>query len=211
MMLAEALLQRNNVAQVFLAYIYTIGTVNLSATGDQFTHDAATFPLLRTEFGESSKAITLIPVVYINDAGTTTAPVFSMKTNAGGTGYVDQDGNNSVSTLTMTLPSATAAVQSGYIFRLNPGDSGVQDVVQIDVDTAGTSVTGVIFGLELLADITVFAGAGLADMVAGGLGYADLKPAVATSGTATAVLGIVTLGATNATATIPTIVGVLNS
>jgi len=210
MMLVEAMIQRNNNVQVYLCHIYTIGTVNLSALNDQFTHDAATFPILRTEFGEASKPVSLIPIIYIDDAGTTSAPVFSLKTNAGGTGYVDQDGNNEVATKTTTLPSATAAVQSAYLLRLNDGDSGVRDIVQIDVDTAGTSVGGVIFGAEVIADVTNYVSAGLVSVV-NGLGWGDLKPGVATSGTATSFIGLVSMGSVSGTQSVPTIIGVLNS
>lgn len=213
LMLTEAGMSRNAAGELFLVYLYRMGSVNLAATGDQFTADSATFPILRTEFGESSKAITLTPMIYIDDAGTVTAPVFSLKTNAGGAGYVDQDGNSTVAARTMTMPSATANVQSGYIFRLNDGDSGVQSISQVDVDTAsGSAATGVIFGIEFLADIShILVGTSVANVMVNGLAFGDLKPGVATSGTATATLAILALGSTGATAAVAALAGVLNS
>jgi hypothetical protein len=208
----EAYLARSTSTNLFLAWVYTIGTLNLAATGDQFTHDAATFPLLRTEFGEASKAITLLPAIYITTATTVTAAVFSMKTNAGGTGYTDQDGNTTVANVLMTLPAAATAVQSSYLFRLNSGDSGVRDINQIDVDTAASAGAATIFGVEIIADICNYPGqGGLSNVLVNGLRLSELKPAVATSGTATAVLALVALGTgTSGAGSNPVIVGALN-
>ena len=213
LMLTEAGISRNTAGALFLVYLYRMGSVNLAATGDQFTANSATFPILRTEFGESSKPVTLTPMIYIDDAGTATAPVFSLKTNAGGAGYVDQDGNSTAATRTMTMPSATANVQSGYIFRLNDGDSGVQSISQVDVDTAsGSAATGVIFGIEFLADIThILVGTSVANLMVNGIALGDLKPGVATSGTATATLAILSIGTISSTAAFAALAGVLDS
>ena len=64
----------------YLAIAYKIGTLDMTATGDKFTHDAATFPILRTKFGAASQPINLIPVVFITTATATTAPVFRLRT-----------------------------------------------------------------------------------------------------------------------------------
>ena len=183
-------------AVCFLARFYLMGTLNLAATGDQFTHDAATFPVTRTKFGAATKPVSLIPVIYITTATTTTAPVIRMRTAAGGTGYVDQDGNNVVGASTTTMPAAATAVQSGFIIRMEPGDSGVQDIVQIEVTTAGSAGAASIYGMEFLAPLSSpFSGSWIEyNPVFGGVALRDLKPAAATSGTATTFLGVVEFG-----------------
>jgi hypothetical protein len=179
----------------YLAYFYEIGTVNLAATGDQFTHHAATFPMLRTQYGEASKPITLLPMIYITTATATTAPIMTLKTAAGGAGYVDPDGNNVVGVRTLTLPAAATLAQSSYFFRLEDGDSGIRDITQIDVGTAGSAGAATVYGVELLMPLGTPLAARMVqtDAAFGGLGLNNLKPAVATSGTATAILGYVTI------------------
>jgi hypothetical protein len=175
----------------WLVRYYLIGTLNLTATGDQFTHDAATFPVLRKKYGEASKPVTLMPVVYLTTALTTTAAIFKMKTDADGAGYVDQDGNNTVGTKDFTFPSATTNVNSTYCMLPNNGDFGVQDITQIDVGTASATGAANIYGVEFLAPIEgALARANLNDAAFSGLQMVDIAPAVATSGTVTSYLGI---------------------
>lgn len=200
----------------WVARLYKIGTMVLSATGDQFTHDAATFPVLRTQFGEASKPLSLLPIIYLTVATQTTAPVISLRTAAGGAGYVDQDGNSTIGTASnFTFPNAITAIESAFVLRLNDGDSGVRDISAIQVVTAsgGAGKNATIFGVELIAplsqvsDQTTYC----LDAVFGGLAMYDLEPAAATSGTVTSYLIIMSVGKINSgAASNPSIAGVLN-
>lgn len=196
----------------YLANLYKIGTLNLAATGDQFTHDSATFPLLRTVYGQSSQPISLIPIIYVTTATATTAPVIRMRTAAGAAGYVDQDGNSIVGTRTITFPAAATAVESGFIFRLESGDSGVRDISNIEVTTAGTAGAATIYGMEIIAPTwTPISGTGSTmDSMFGGLSVGDMYPAVATSGTATSLLCSVTIGVTTTATTYLTLKGFMS-
>lgn len=195
-----------------LAWLYKMGTLNLSATGDQFSHDAATFPILRTVLGASSTAINLIPIVQITTAAATTAPVFRLRTAGGASGYVNQDGTSVVGTKTMTMPSATVAINSSYIFRLEEGDCATRDISAIEVTTAGTAGAATIWGAEIISWAPSHASAGpfAHDHVFGGLSPVDLKPGVATSGTATAQLATLTY-VSNASSIGGYVMGALNS
>lgn len=187
-------LQTNGSGGQFLCWIYKFGTLNLAATGDQFTHDAATFPILRPEFGTSGPLL-LIPLVQITTATATTPPVFRLRTAGGAAGYVDQDGNSVIGTKTMTMPAAATVAGSTYIFRLEEEDSAVRDITNIEVTTAGTTGAATVWGMEILTSqhvLGVFEVLGH-DRLFGGLGHSDLTPGVATSGTATAYLTTVTL------------------
>lgn len=177
-----------------IAWIYRIGTLTLSATGDRFTHDAATFPLTRTIMGVTT-SVQLVPIVQLTTATATTAPVFRLRTVAGGAGYVSQDGSSVVGTKTMTMPAAATANGSCFMFRLEDGDSAVTDISNIEVTTAGSAGAATIWGVEYLSDIThAVPGYHMSsDSLFGGLDPMSLKPAVATSGTATAYLSTVDL------------------
>lgn len=190
-----ACLATNGSGAQFSGWIYKIGTVNLAATGNQLTHDAATFPVLRTRWGAASQAVPLIPLLQITTATTTTAPVLRLRTAGGAAGYVNQDGTSVIATKTMTMPAAATANGSTYIWRLEDGDVAVQDITNVEVTTAGATGAATVWGLELLHtphtwqiyEVTNH------DSLYGGLSYANLAPAVATSGTATAILTTVTL------------------
>lgn len=176
-------------------WLYKFGTLSLSATGDRFTHDAATFPVTRTIMGVANTAVPLIPLVQITTASATTAPVFRLRTVAGAAGYTNQDGAGVVGTKTMTMPAATTNAGSTFFFRLESGDSAVTDISAVEVTTAGTAGAATIWGLEILSSphINGLYEVPAHDVLYGGLGMNDLSPAVATSGTASAVLGCVTL------------------
>jgi len=187
---------RNTV--VLLCRFYRLGSQITSATGDQFTHDAATFPALRTQYGVASDPISLIPFIYVDDAPSATAPQLVLETVAGGDGYVDQDGNSTRGVKTFVFPSAATVVDSGYILKLNDGDSGVRDITAIrtTVASGGTSSV-VVFGMEILA--AVGAGAdtpSLHDGLFGGVSVLDLAPAAPTAGTFTTFLAFLGLGNT---------------
>lgn len=171
--------------------LYRIGTLNLAATGDQFTHDAAvTYPLLRTQYGAASQPIDLLPVLYVTTATTGTAPIIRMRTNAGGTGYVDQDGNNVVGAKTVTFTSATTTISAGLMLRMEQGDSGVRDIAAIEVTTAGSAGAATIFGMELLAPAPTLINqfATTYDGLFGGFGLNNIRPAAPTAGTVTSYL-----------------------
>jgi hypothetical protein len=175
----------------WLVRYYLIGTLDLTGTGDKFTHDAATFPVLRTKYGEASKPVTLLPLIYTTTALTGTAAAFELKTNAGGAGYVDQDGNNVVGTKTFTFPSATTAVQSAFLALTNNDTFGVQDITQIKVGTAASAGAASIYGVELIAPLgTTVNRANPNDTIFSGIQMGDLQQATATSGTVTSYLGI---------------------
>ena len=203
-----------NVRGVYLARLYKIGTVNLGATGDQFTHDSATFPMLRTQLGQSNQPIGLLPLLQVTTAPTVTAPAVRLETVAGGTGYVDQDGNNeTVPVATLTLPSATTVLGTCYFLKLNAPDSAVRDVVAVRTVTAGTSSpAATVWGVELLCPLFMYNSniPNYQDCLSGGLNAVDLAPATPTSGTATSVLALIQFGG-SADQWIGWICGALNS
>jgi len=184
-----------------MAYAYKIGTLNLAATGDQFTHDAATFPILRTRMGEASKPLPLIPAIYVTTATTVTAPIVTLKNGAASTGYVDQDGNTVVGTRTLTFPNAATAVQTGLMPLLELTDYAIRDIQQINVGTAASAGAATVFGIELLLPTPNLIGNVLGGMIDTGTDTffpLDLRPGVATSGTATALLCFVQMRANSA-------------
>lgn len=188
----------------YFCNIYKLGTLNLASTGDQFTHDAATYPVLRTIYGESNKPLTLIPLIYITTATATTAPIFRLRTNAGAAGYVDQDGNSTVGTISHTLPSTTTSAESAFILRLESGDSGIRDISAIEVTTAGTAGAADVYGLEIIGVYCNMNNAipSVHDKLFGGMNYIDIAPAVATSGTADCKMGTIVMGNTSAATSI---------
>ncbi len=179
-----------NIRGVALARIYKFGTLVLTSTGDKFTHDAATFPVTRTRFGAASTAIPLIPIISLTAATATTAPHIILKTAAGGTGYVNQDGSNVVGSITLTYPAAATAIRTAHIPPLERGDSAVTDISAIQVTTAGSAGTADVWGAEILCPLGLHTSviANYQDTTFSGLHMADLAPAVATSGTATSFL-----------------------
>src|ERR1041385_6928167 len=55
----------NTTQLVEIGRFYQLGTLVCTSTGNQFTHDAATFPMTRTVMGQSAQPITLIPMVLV--------------------------------------------------------------------------------------------------------------------------------------------------
>ena len=186
----------------FLARFYLMGTVDFTATGDRFTADAnVTYPLTRKVYGAATQTISLTPVIALTTAMTGTAAQFIVKTAAAGTGYVNQAGSNVVGTKTFIYPSATTALQSTYIIRLEEGDSAVQSIAAINVTTASTAGVGAVYGVEYLcpgANTQSYAGGSIIDTVSGCLLMTDLAPAVPTAGTLTSYLMWCTAGSSNA-------------
>ena len=182
---------------LLLAYIYQFGTQVLTSTGDQFTHHAATFPVLRTQMG-TSQAVPLIPMIQVTTATTTTAAVLTMKTAAGGTGYKDEENNNVVGTLTHTMPAAATAVNSCFLLPLEEGDRGVRDIVAIQTNTAASAGAATIWGIEPISFLNSTSVAhmdSMSDHFFNALTMPDLRPAAATSGTANAKLVLLSLTA----------------
>jgi hypothetical protein len=185
----------------WLANFYKIGTLVITATGDQFTHEAATFPILKTVLGQASQPLSLIPIVRVTTALTTTAAAFRLQTSGGAAGYTDQDGNSTVGDVTFTFPSATTAINSCYVLRLNSGDSAVRDISNIRIDTASAVGAADIWGVELIAPLlSQFTAAEevVSDTIYGGMSLWPAQCGVATSGTATTFTGIYSTGATSA-------------
>lgn len=160
--------------------IYKVGTVVLTATGNQFTHDSATFPLLRSEFGASNRPQALWAVIQVTTALTTTAAALTMD-------YVDQDGNSVTGTRTFTFPSVTTGQGSTYFLPLEQGDYAVRDVSAINITTASATGAATVWLMEQLQPTyNVLSGSITADYVSGhGLAVTNQTPAVATSGTVT--------------------------
>lgn len=195
--------QSNNVSSVksaWLVILYKIGTVDLTALGNGFTHDTATFPVTRTIYGAANTPVNLVPIIYVTTATTTTAPAFVLETLALGAGYVNQDGSNVIGTKTFTFPNVATAVQSCYILRIEDADSGVRDITQINMTTPTTAGAATIYGMEKICPIiTPIAGGTMYDGLLGGFGLKDMTPAIATSGTATSIYAIMTYGSAGAT------------
>ena len=194
---------RSNTTSLYLCWLYQIGTLNLASTGNQLTHDAATFPITRTQLGAATQPLTLMPVIYLTTATTTTAPILRLRNTTGpAAGYTDQDGNSIIGTIDFTFPAAATAVQSGFILRLETGDSGVRDISQIDVTTAAAAGAATVFGLEIIAPLgNTLASTNITDVMTTLLQMADIAAGSATSGTATTYLAILRTGATPAIAT----------
>lgn len=194
---------------------YRIGDLNLAATGDQFTHHSATFPLLRTKMGEASKPVNLIPFLVLSVATATTAPQFTIKNGGASTGYVDQDGNTVVGTKVFTFPAAASVINSGFLMALEDTDRAIRDIQQINVGVAGSVGTAQIWGFEPLAPLYNTAVGVLAssvDMLGESLTLLDTRPAVATSGTASSFFGMMLIGTiANSTAIYQMISGFKNS
>lgn len=197
----------------YLAYFYKMGTINLAATGNQFTPDAATFPITRTQFGAATKPLTLLPLLYTTAALTVTAAAFQLQTSGGAAGYTNQSGSAVIGAKTFTYPSASATATSGFFLRLEDGDSGVQAINQVNVTTASTTGTATIYGIELIAPMGCLhlSMVSMYDGAFGGIGLQSLTPGIATSGTATSMLGSIILSSTGSVQGIMTIAGVLNN
>lgn len=194
--LAQAYGYGNQSRGLWLGWTYLLGTLNLAATGNQFTHDAATFPVLRTRMGQASQPVPLWPLVYVTTATSVVAPQFRLRNVAGTDGYVDQDGNTVVGTKVFTCPAAATAIQSGFMLPLEIGDYAIRDIVSIETTVAGTTGAMSVFGFEPIcplysASASSFMGG--VDTIGEFLNPSDIRPAVATAGTVVASLGMMTV------------------
>ena len=103
-------------------------------------------------------------------------------------------------TKTFTYPSATTALGSAFVLKLEENDSAIQDILQINVGTAGSAGAASIYGFEPYA-CGGHNGAGnnqpwLRDTTLGPYSIPNIAAGTATSGTATSFLGF--LGAQQA-------------
>lgn len=189
---------------------YELGTLDLTSTGDKFMHASTFTSLQRTVFGVASTPISLIPFLYVTTALTTTAAQIILKTSAGGAGYVDQDGNNTVGTKTFIFPSATTATGSLYLPMIENDDSGVQDIVAIQVTTAAATGACVVLGFEpLYSNVGLFSAQPIqTDGIYGGSLMKNIDPATPNSGSVVSYLGY--LSTTNASAANGIVYGVTN-
>jgi hypothetical protein len=164
-----------------IALIYKIGTLNFSTVGNGFTHDTATFPLLRDELNTLNQPQAYLPFLKITTAITGTAPIIRLQTSAGGAGFVDQDGANVIGTTSITVP--ISVIGSCYFLPLNNA-TATQDIIQIRIDTAATTGVAEVYMYEEIAiNQTIVAGAGVYDVIGGsGLNITTTVPAIATTG-----------------------------
>jgi len=181
----------NSIHPGFLAFFYKIGTLDLTATGDKFTHDTATFPITRTLYGQATQPLDLIPLVQISTATTTTAAVFTIKNAGNTTGYVNASGSTVVGTNAMTLPAAATKLNTTLLMLLNAGDTGVRDITSINVGTSAAAGAATIWGMEIISPLgaPTASFSMLHDSITGGINLANLQPGAATTGTATSFLG----------------------
>ena len=172
-----------------LVRLYKLGTVDLTTSTSEFTHDSATFPVLRTVMGQASQPIELLPIILLTTATTTTPAVLSMN-------YTDQDGNSVTGTKTLTLPAAATAVGSCYMLPLEEGDSGVRDVTDIVVTTPAGAGAASIYGVEIIAfGSTISTSVSTnKDSLHRGFSLPSMTPAVPTSGTLTSLGAILQMG-----------------
>lgn len=178
----------NRVADVQLVRLYKLGTVSLS-TGT-FTHDAATFPILKTQMG-SSQALDLIPFIQVTTAPATTAPAFTFS-------YTNQADASVTGATTFTFPSATTAVGSCYMLRLEAGDSAIHDLTAMSFSATGTAGAATLWGMESFGSAKVAAATacGAKNALIKGISIPNVLPGAATSGTATSQLVPMAVGVT---------------
>jgi hypothetical protein len=176
-----------------IARLHKMGTINLAATGACFTADAGVFPVLRTEMGQASKPQILTPMILVTTATTVTAPILKMN-------YDNQDGTSRTGTIQTTFPAAATALGTMLMPRLEVGDSGIQKINGIQVDTAASAGAANMYGLEPLDLISIFA-ANVPASASCRRGYnpAPLEEPVPTSGTLDSYIGIIALGSVAAT------------
>lgn len=188
----------------FFGRFYELGTLNLAtAPGDNFVHAGTFTSISRTIYGEATKPITMIPVIYVTTALTGFAAVIEMATTAGGNGYTNQSATGVIGTKDFTFPSATTAVQSMFILPVEIGDCGVQDIIQIRTITAATAGVITVFGFEPIAPHNTFASNSMSnfDAVFSGSAMMDLEPGVPNAGSVTSYLGFLGTLGNNAAAT----------
>jgi hypothetical protein len=159
--------------------LYQVGTLNLATSTSEFTHDAATFPILRTKMGQSSQPVALTPYLYVTTAATTTAAIMTID-------YVNQDGGSVTGTITTTMPATATAVGTLLRLPLELGDSGVRDITDVKITTPASAGAATIYLAEILdsSGVVVPHQAGFRNTTVRSPNIPLLTPGVATSGTA---------------------------
>jgi len=170
--------------------LYKIGDVNFTALGNCFTHDAATYPLLRTAMGVSNAPQSFIPILQITGTTGGAAAQFQIRDATSTTGYINQDGTTVIGNKTFVLPSATTIAGSVYFLPLNDGDYACRDITQVTCTVAGTNAFGTIWMLEDLGlGQSGIAAPGITDHVYGsGLRLTQAVACTSTTGTVSTVL-----------------------
>lgn len=174
----------NRIASYWLGYLCKLGTVSLTATGQQFTHDAAGFPILRTRMGQTGQATPGWLFLNVTTAATITGPVFTLK-------YKDHLGNTITGTKTTTL-GTTTAVNSMILPRLEDGSAGITDLVEINLSVAATTGAADVYLFEPLMGtcMPVVTHESVIDSVmSAGFNPPNIAPPAPTSGTLTSYLG----------------------
>jgi hypothetical protein len=166
------------------AVIYKVGTVSFTSTGNAFTHDAATFPLLQAELGQANQPQAYLPFLKITTAITGTSPVIRLQTATGGPGIVTESGGALAGTTSITVP--LASIGSCFFLPLDTA-TAARDITQIRVDTASTAGAAEVWMYsEVSLAQTSVAGASVQDIIGGsGLDVNFVGVATATSGVVT--------------------------
>ena len=170
--------------------IYKLGTCDFTALGEAFTHDAATFPLLRNEMGGTSIPQGFIPILQFTGTAGTVAVQFQIRNTGSTAGYVNQAGTTVVGNKTFVFPTASMISGSMYFLPLNDGDSSCRDITNIFCTVNSINFFANIWLVEDLGiGQGLIAGAALTDNLYGsGLRATQCAPATATAGTATTSL-----------------------
>lgn len=168
--------------------LYRFGGTTLTGTGNNYVHDAATFPANRTVMNAST-AINFIPMIFVTVLTATTAPQFTIN-------YTNQSGASVTGNVTFIMPAAATATSSLYIPMLNYGDSGIQDITGVNVTVAGTAGAVDFYGFEpnyLSCNIAAGLAPSIHNSAIGPMSFRNMSPAVATTGTATTYKSIISL------------------
>lgn len=176
--------------------LYKVGTLNLATTSGEFTHDAATFPILRTRMGQASQPISLTPLLYITTSTTVTPAQMTID-------YVDQDGNSETGTINFTLPAAASSAGALFRLPLEFGDSGARDITDIKITVAASAGAATVYLAEIHENLGTPGtfGAGYRNSVVNSPSIPLISPGVATSGSVDAKTTIRVAGSgTNITA-----------
>lgn len=187
--LVNAVYGGNRLGTANISTIYKVGTLVFTSTGNQFTHDAATFPVNKKQMGTSA-AINGKLMMIITTATSTTAPIMTIN-------YTNQAGASITGTRTWTAPATTTAVAGVYQLPLEEGDTGAQDLASINISVASSAGAATIYLMEEHILLAGGAGAGInatRSPAIDSFSVPNLTPGTATSGTVVAEIMPVTMG-----------------
>lgn len=171
--------QGTRIGSYALGNFVKLGTLNFTATGQRFTHHSSTGPYSKKQMNQQQPIHGPL-VIDFQQATSVTAPII------GSVKYVNQDGVTVTGTQTWTAPNIATVLGSGFLLPLDAPDSGIQDVIEINVTTASTTGQANVYLLEHLdfcAQQTALLEA-LSDSVFGGFSPTLVNPPTAASGTA---------------------------